>query len=361
MPDNKLCPPKRLLHLDLLRLTAILFVIFNHTSDRGYFLFADSVGSWLYFPYMASSVLCKVAVPIFFMISGALLLPKEESLSKLFSKRILRMVVVLVLISVPYYLWLHRAEGLSLSSFLTYIYGNSASTSLWYLYSYVALLLMMPFLRAMVKGMEEKDFRYLIAGYILVFGVLPCLEFCLWKDSVIIHESFNPVLFMTPNVFYALAGYYLEHVTDHQKNRRRRIGRGIGLTAVALAVTCFMTHYQMTILGECTADQLERFFNCFIYIPAMTLYLFMKYASEKVRSVRLRKLLPVLGGTVFGIYLIEKFCRALTNPVYVVAAPIAGSFIASLCWGFATFCLSFVIVVALKHTPVIKKLVNRFI
>ena len=103
----------------------------------------------------------------------------------------------------------------------------------------------MPFLRAMVKGMEEKDFRYLIAGYILVFGVLPCLEFCLWKDSVIIHESFNPVLFMTPNVFYALAGYYLEHVTDHQKNRRRRIGRGIGLTAVALATTIVISIFTL--------------------------------------------------------------------------------------------------------------------
>ena len=134
MPDNKLRHPKRLLHLDLLRLMAILFVIFNHTSDRGYFLFADSIGTGLYFPYMAASVLCKVAVPTFFMISGALLLPKQESLGKLFYKRILRMVVVLVLISVPYYLWLHRAEGLSLSSFLTYIYGNSASTSLWYRY-----------------------------------------------------------------------------------------------------------------------------------------------------------------------------------------------------------------------------------
>lgn len=361
MQEGKLIPPKRLLHLDLLRLMAILCVIFNHTSNRGYFLFADSVDIWLYFPYMLGSVLCKVAVPVFFMISGALLLPKQESLGKLFSKRILRMVVVLVLISVPYYLWLHRAEGLSLSSFLTYIYGNSASTSLWYLYSYVALLLMMPFLRAMVKGMEEKDFRYLVAGYILVFGVLPCLEFCLWKDSVIIHESFNPVLFMTPNVFYALAGYYLEHVMDHRKNRKRKIVMGVALSAAALAVTCFMTHYQTVVMGECTPEQRERFFNCFICIPAMTLYLIMKYAGEKIRSARMQKLLPMLGGTVFGIYLIEKFCRALTDPVYVVVAPIAGSFIASLCWVFATFCLSFVIIAILKHTPVIKKLVNRFV
>ena len=361
MLENKLSHPKRLLHLDLLRLVAILFVIFNHTGDRGYFLFADKMGSGLYFPYMAASVLCKVAVPIFFMISGALLLPKQESLGKLFSKRILRMVAVLVLISVPYYVWLHRAEGLSLSSFLTYIYGKSASTSLWYLYSYIALLLMMPFLRSMVKGMQEKDFRYLFAGYILVFGVMPCLEFCLLRGNVTFHESFNPVLFLTPNIFYALAGYYLEHVMDHQKNRKRKIVMGIALSVAALAITCFMTHYQTVVLDDWGTEELERFFNCFICIPAMTLYMIMKYAGEKIRSARMEKLLPVLGGTVFGIYLTEKFARALTDFVYVRMAPIVGSFAAALIWVFAAFASSFVIVALVKHTPVIKKVVNKFI
>ena len=69
MPGNTPLCPKRLLHLDLLRIIAIFFVIFNHTGDRGYMLFTDNVGTALYFPYMAFSVLCKVAVPIFFMIS----------------------------------------------------------------------------------------------------------------------------------------------------------------------------------------------------------------------------------------------------------------------------------------------------
>lgn len=229
---------------------------------------------------------------------------------------------------------------------------------MWYLYSYVALVLMMPFLRAMVKGMEEKDFRYLIAGYILVFGVLPCLEFCLWKDSVIIHESFNPVLFMTPNIFYALVGYYLEH---HRQTGERRIGLGIVLSVAALAVTCFMTHYQTIVVGECSPEQLEQFFNCFICIPAMTLYDIMKCVGEKIRSARLKKILPVLGGTVFGIYLIEKFSRALTDYVYVLTAPILGSFVASLIWVFAAFAVSFVVVVGMKNVPVIKKMVNKFI
>lgn len=361
MPDTILKQPKRLLHLDLLRLVAIYLVIFNHTGDRGYMLFADSIGSGMYFPYMLVSIFCKIAVPIFFMISGALLLPKQESLGRLFSKRILRMVLVLILISVPYYAWLHGARNLDISRFLTYIYENSASTSLWYLYSYVALLLMMPFLRSMVRAMQEKDFLYLIAGYIILFGALPCLEFCLWKGDVTTHESFNPILFLTPNVFYALMGYYLEHIIGHGGNRKRRIVMGVLLSVVALAITGVMTHYQTVAVPECDKGRLERFFECFICIPAMTVYYVMKCLGERIRGVRLQKLLPVLGGTVFGVYLIEKIVRSLTNYVYIVSMPIAGSFVASLIWSLVTLCLSIAVIAVLKYTPGIKKIVNRFI
>lgn len=359
--DNIIGKPKRRLHLDMLRLIAIFYVIFNHTSERGYMLFADSMDSVLYFPYMFCSILCKAAVPLFFMISGALLLPKQESLGKLFAKRIFRMVVVLICISVPYYSWLHGARKLDISSFLMYICGNSASTSLWYLYSYIALLLMMPFLRSMVKGMEEKEYHYLIVGYLLLFGMMPCLEFFLRKENLTMHESFNPVLFLAPNIFYALVGYYVEHVMDHCKNRKRRIVLGISFSIVALVVTCLMTHYQMRTVDELNTEQLEQFFNCFICVPAVTMYLIVKYEGERIRSTKIQKLLSVLGGTVFGIYLIEKFSRALTHIVYVLMAPMVGSFVASIFWVSAAFCLSFVIVAFLKHTPGIKKLVNRFI
>jgi surface polysaccharide O-acyltransferase-like enzyme len=248
-----------------------------------------------------------MAVPVFFMISGALLLPKQESYKESFTKRVLRMAVILILISVPYYAWLHRSQGLSVSSFLTYIYSNSASTSLWYLYSYIALLLMMPFLRNMVKGLKEKDFLYLIAGYILVSGVIPCLESCLWWADVTIHKSFNPILFMMPNVFYAIIGYYLEYVMDNHKNKKRRTILGIVFSIIALAITCFMTHRQLLNIQEYSTDQLDRFFSCFICIPAMTLYDIFKCSEEKARSATTQKLLPIFGGAVFGVYLIEKF------------------------------------------------------
>lgn len=122
-----------------------------------------------------------------------------------------------------------------------------------------------------------------------------------------------------------------------------------------------MTHYQAITAGECTPEQWEQFFNCFICIPAMTLYCAAKCMGEKLQGVRVQKILPVFGGAVFGVYLIEKFARALTDRVYVWMSPVVGSFVASLIWAFAALCLSMLIVLIGKQTPGIKKLVNRLI
>lgn len=358
--NNLLNPPKRLLHLDLLRLLAIYLVIFNHTGDRGYFLFVNSENSPLYFPYMMISVLCKIAVPLFFMISGALLLPKKESLRTLFSKRILRMAVVLFLISVPYYFWLKRAHGMGVSDFFTYIYGNSASTSLWYLYSYIGLLLMLPFLRSMVQNMHHKDYIYLMVGHIVLVGVLPCMERCLWNGNVSVHESFSPVIFVSQSVFYALMGYYLEHVYEAKNYGLRTACISIGVSLIAIIVTCFMTH---PLVGNSaySITEVEMYFNCFISVPAMTVYYSFKCLASKIQQLSIQKWLAILGSAVFGVYLIEKFVRSLTDHVYTLLSPIVGSMIASLIWVMIVLLIGLMIILPLKHIPIIKKIINKFI
>lgn len=352
---------KRLAHVDLLRLLAIYLVIFNHTGNQGYLLFADKMESPLSLVYMMASVFCKIAVPIFFMISGALLLKKEESLKQLFLKRVFRIAIVLVLVSIPYYYWLRRSNGVSITSFLTWIYAESASTSLWYLYSYIALLLVLPFLRSMVKNMQQKDFVYLAIGYLVFVGVLPCLEYLLWNGTVTLHESFAPVLFMTQNVFFALMGYYFEYVFDGGDHERRNIGLGILFSVIAILLTCFMTYHQAWTEGVGTTQQMERFFNCFICVPAMTTYFLVKRQGEKIQGQRIRQLLSVLGSSVFGVYLIEKLIRVISGRLHTLLLPFVGSFIASLIWCLAVLCLGLLIVVPLKRIPGIKRVVNKFI
>lgn len=353
---------KRLPHLDLMRLLAIYLVIFNHTGNRGYMLFSDVSDSPISFLYLAFSIFCKIAVPLFFMISGALLLKKEESLKQLFSKRIARMAVILLFISIPYYYWLHRANGMRIGDFLKYIYSNSATTSLWYLYSYIALLLMLPFLRSMVKNLSSKDYLYLFVGYITLVGVVPCLEYLLWGGEIAIYVNFSPVLFVTQNVFFALMGNYFENVLDVRHYNKKNVGWGIVLSIIAIIVSILMTYYQMKEEATFDTNQLEKFFNCFIGVPTVTVYFLMKYVNfEKIKNETTCNVISSLGSAVFGVYLIEKFVRALLSSVYDLCFPLVGSFISSLIWCLAVLCFGMGVVLLLKNIPGIKRIVNMFI
>ena len=352
---------QRLIHLDLLRLLAIYLVIFNHTGNIGYMLFENRVDSPFYFIYMIASVFCKIAVPLFFMISGALLLSKEETYRQLFLKRILRIVVILLLISVPYYYWLKRSYGISILSFLTYIYGNSASTSLWYLYSYLGFLLMLPFLRKMVKTMQHKDFIYLFIGYIIMVGVLPSLESYFLNGNTTIHEDFQPILFMSQSVFYALMGHYFEHFFNSEKVKTRIGSIGVCLSLVVLLITCIMTHFLVVTNGIKNDGNSEVFFNYFIAVPTVTTYYYVKRFARRIINPKMQSIITIMGSAVFGVYLIEKIIRALTRNIHTMLSPIVGMFIATLIWSLIVWVIGLIIVIIIKNTPVIKKVVNKFI
>lgn len=153
-------------------------------------------------------------------------------------------------------------------------------------------------------------------------------------------------------------GYYLEHVW---KDNKMSIIVGIIFSVVSIIATCLITYLLTIRVGTGSAEQLESFFNCFVCIPAMTVYLGIKSVSTRIKSQRAQKLLSVFGSAVFGVYLIEKFMRLLTGTVYTLLLPLVGSFIASLVWCLATCSLAFLIIISLKHIPIVKKLVNKFI
>jgi len=81
-------------------------VIFNHTGVTGFQLYSTyEVGKLTYWGLVYMSVLCKIAVPLFFMISGALLLKRDLSLKDICVSKILRIFVVLIITSGVYYLY----------------------------------------------------------------------------------------------------------------------------------------------------------------------------------------------------------------------------------------------------------------
>ena len=67
----------RRISLEILRIISCFFVIVSHTN--GYLLDEISKGEGMWFLAIAYHILSKIAVPVFFMISGALYLNKEHS------------------------------------------------------------------------------------------------------------------------------------------------------------------------------------------------------------------------------------------------------------------------------------------
>lgn len=68
---------KRKTYIDVLRIMGTLMIMFNHTSTFGFALYTVRTQGILYWLYLFLAILVKVAVPIFFMISGGLLLERE--------------------------------------------------------------------------------------------------------------------------------------------------------------------------------------------------------------------------------------------------------------------------------------------
>jgi len=348
-------------YIDLLRIICITLVMFNHTGTAGYMLFTERTESPFYFVYLSFSICCKIAVPVFFMISGALLLKKQENIIDVIKKRLLRIVVALLIASVVYYILFNKDE-ISIVSFLKTIYSSSATTSLWYLYSYCGMLLMLPLLQKLAQAMANSDFVYLICAYVILTGVIPAMEDILFQGDLTLNPHFSVVLYTTSNVVYVLTGYFLENRLREDYFSNKNVLKLSVVSIVSIGLTCVLTQFKINEMGFSSLELVESYFNHFILVPSLSVFFIVKGAFVKINlSQRVSKIITTLGASVFGAYLIEKLVRVLFRPVYVFLNPYIGSFLATIMWVFFGTSVSLLFITALRKCPYINKAINWLI
>jgi surface polysaccharide O-acyltransferase-like enzyme len=254
----------RKLHLELLRAIAILLVVFNHTGTRGFLLFATTHDPLLYAAYLFLSIACKVAVPLFFMVSGALLLQKQESLSTVCRRRIVRFVVVIVLFSLAQYAFTVYKSGPSFSirEFAGALYSSNVIVPYYFLYLYLAILVMLPFLRRMATGMPDREFLYLGALQVFLVGFVPVFEYLAGARPLNLD-----IAFVAMNIFFFLMGYFVEHRVAAGYYRRKyalpAAGAGLGL----IVVSGFMTWLRAHQTGDTSVEASQVFHYGLIAVP----------------------------------------------------------------------------------------------
>ena len=193
--------------LDIIRITAIIFVLFTHTGSMGSKIYTSLEPYGLYYIFCLSlDVVRMICVPLFLMISGSLLLNKEESIQFLFKKRIIKMILVLILFSfIQYLLTLKDSQqNFSFHNFIYLLYTGNIRGSYWYLYLYLAYLLLLPFIRNIALQMDTEKFFYLIilSTFIDTMGLIA-------YDSPELYSSFYGYISVINgySILYPLLGY----------------------------------------------------------------------------------------------------------------------------------------------------------
>lgn len=344
----------RIYYFDYLKVFAIFLVVFNHTENRGFFLFADQLNSIMFFPYMLFSIADKIAVPLLFMLSGALLLEKQESIKQLWKKRILKYLIIIILFSFVRYLFdlaTENGQNFTLLGFFRYIYAAPMEIPYCFLYTYLAGLIMLPFLRAIAKNLTEQEFKYLICLQLLITGVLPIFEYVFRLGSV----NLEIPIVTNSIIFYMLLGYYLHNKGGVLlKNKTFMLILWI-MAILTLVISAGMVMYQYQLTGILSENYSQTFFTIFTPILAAAVFLGFQKIEKRVNRTKKHRVLGYFSNAVLGIYLLEEMARILLDSVYTLLKPMVGSFIACWIWIIVVVVVTATIANILRKVPLLKK------
>ena len=357
---------KKRLDFELMRILAIFLVVFNHTESRGFFLYQVPGGSEINcILSLLLAVICKAAVPLFFLISGGLLLGRQESLKDLLQKRILRMALVLVLFSgILYLFWIHWGfvPHPGLKDFIRRLWGEGISIPYWYLYTYLGVLFLLPILSPAAAAISDWGYLWLLAIGLIMNGVVSVLSgmtgLGVMNQYFVTGLTGGALAQGTPYmagqaVFYLLMGYYLAHRFPWEKlTGRRLLGLGI-LAAAAVLLMAGLCWYDFRYRGNTSGS----YMGSFLCIVVLFLYAALHRIGERIPADgRMAKLVEVLGSCVFGTYLLEGILRRQLDGIYLALEPKIHVLPACLVWVAAVVVCGMALTWVLKKLPGLRKL-----
>lgn len=294
------------LSIEILRIIAIFFVIFNHTWGIDVFASVPFGGKrWLI--YSVFSLFCKMSVPVFFMISGALLLGKNESLERI-AKRIGKSFLELCIITLIYvlYKFFRYGEVHGLSDYLQYLFtGKGLSAHLWFMYAYIAFLISIPLLEGIIMRFNRELILW-ICGCVILFSSIQFLQYMIGNNVMIISDDLKPSWFMSNIVFFPILGWYMYNKEIDHLSLISFIAIIAGLVLPLIELYYLGYRNGRTYDGVYT----QQFHNQFVFLIAIGVF-GLSRPFKKFHCKYLEKILLEVGGATYGIYIIHIMIKDL--------------------------------------------------
>ena len=266
---------KRIVYFDVLKVITCFMVIMIHVISRTWYVLDLKSNEFTFLTILDS--ICRCAVPIYLMISGAIFLNEDKNIKikDMFRKYILNIFLIYLFWNMTYSILNIIVYGNKIINvkvlkdiFISTILGNGIF-HLKFLVTIIGFYLCVPFVRYITKKENKNLLQYLI---ILLF-IFTCTPSILTMFNINLKY---PTLF-TGFTLYFILGYYLNTFEINKKYR-----------------------YVVYILGLISIFFEYGSFN--IYLYSASLFLLFKNIFNKKEET---KLLNSLSKLYFGIYLIH--------------------------------------------------------
>ena len=343
---------KRKYYIDIIKIVCIYNVCFGHSGPTGFLAYETATGLTQAI-MLAYSTFIRVGIPLFFMCTGALLLTREEPIKDLWVKRILKYMFITVFFTLVYYIVLSVRNNtpIDIPFILKTVYstwGYSHSGSYWFLYSYIAFLILLPFLRLIARGLNKHLVWYMIIVNTVVCGVLPLLEASLGMEDWGVDIS----LITLDVFFYPFMGYYIEKAPVEEICNKKNLIVCFVMTVISILSCVKYTIETMLYKGYST----QEFMGVFQLYVAFLIYIGAKMLNEKIKiEGRLAKVITEIAMCTFGIYLIHGIVYIGVDD-FLMAKGVPFTYLVAKMRGAIVFVISLVIVWICRRIPFIKKL-----
>lgn len=217
---------KRLYGIDVLKAVCCFSVVLLHAVAYRVESF-DGTASWMLANVISSAT--REAVPVFFMVSGALVLRRDIPSYAGYFLKIARNYTVPLLGGLAAYKLLAVSQGdpTPLLDGVVYNVRRSLAFHLWFMWTFLGLALVAPLLRPMVARPES---RRLFLGLWLLFCIVQP-----WLGRIDVALPVDNMLFVLHTGYY-VAGYALLAA-----NRRVPAGWLLFLCGLAVGATAWLT------------------------------------------------------------------------------------------------------------------------
>ena len=334
--------------MDNARIGAIFAVIFLHMSAE--VVVGNDIGTGYWWFGNLYDSLVRWCVPIFVMISGALLLDpnKKEDLAQFYKKRLSRILVPLLFWSAFYIMWAIlkgqlKGDAPSGIELATRLLSGKPHAHLWFLYMILGLYVFTPFFRKVVAYSSDRELGLLVA-FLFVISAANSVYDGVYPNS-------DPGLFI--NLFpryipYFIMGHIVRHTLIKPSNR--------------LLFSIFVFSFLATMTG-CYYISMQRGLNAGLYfydyqsITVIPMSLSLIFLLKQWESPMLSEdITREISSLTLGAYLIHptilpvlRYTGLMTTTFHPsVSVPVVSFFV---------FAVSLIAAWVIRQVPFIKRIV----